>query len=53
MLKHIKEIVFYIFNNAFNNVSNNSSFACDALLTWKTGLSCRGNPQKMRDGWNY
>jgi hypothetical protein len=62
MLKHTKEIVIPIFNYAFpncealfafDNSSNHSSFAPDALLASRMNLFPGGNQPKMRDGWNY
>jgi hypothetical protein len=62
MLKHTKEIVIFIFNYAFpncqvlfafDNLSNHSSFAPDALLVSRMNLFPGGKQLKMRDGWNF
>jgi hypothetical protein len=62
MLKHTKEIVIPIFKYAFpnfealfafDNSSNHSSFAHDALLASTINLLPGGKQSKMRDGWNY
>jgi hypothetical protein len=61
-LKHTKEIVIPIFNHifhnfvalfAFDNSSNQSSFAPDALLALKIILSPRVKQSNMRERWNY
>ncbi len=58
MLKHTKEIVIPIFNYAFpncqasfafDNSSNHSSFAPDALLATRMNLSSGGKQPKMHD----
>jgi hypothetical protein len=62
MLKHTKEIVIPIFNYAypdfkalfaFDNLSNHSSFAPDALLASRMNLNPGGKQPKMRDGWKF
>jgi hypothetical protein len=59
MSKHTKEIVIPIFNYAFpnyqalfafDNLSNQSSFAPDALLASRMNLFPGGKKPKMHDG---
>jgi hypothetical protein len=62
MLKHTKEIVIPSFNYSlpncealfvFDNSSNHSSFAPDALLASRKNLFPRGKSPRMLDGQNY
>ncbi len=62
MLQHTKEIVIPTFNHAFpdiealfafDNMSNNSLFASDALLELRIYLNHGEKQPIMHYGWNY